>query len=81
MPSRRTRRRLERQRAKRATRVRRLSPLARLGLIVGGLLMIAAGIAILVAGSSGNAQRLGRLAGILILIGLIIAAAGAIGQM
>jgi hypothetical protein len=43
--------------------------------------MIAAGIALLAAGGTGAAQRLGRLAGIFIIIGLVLAAVGAIGQM
>jgi hypothetical protein len=50
-------------------------------LVIGGVVMIAAGIALVGAGSSSNAERLGRLAGILILIGIVVVAIGAIGRM
>lgn len=70
MPSRRARRRLERQRLKRARPVRRLPLAARLALAIGGVAAILAGVVLLTSGSPGSATRLARLAGILILLGL-----------
>jgi hypothetical protein len=53
----------------------------RLAVIVGGVGLVAAGVVLLAAGSRQNASRLGRLAGILILLGLVGIAAGAIGRL
>jgi hypothetical protein len=79
--SRRRRRRLERERAKRPTRSRGLSPPARVALALGGILMVAAGIGLLGHGGSATEARLGRLAGILILVGIVLLGIGAIGRM
>jgi len=49
--------------------------------VAGGLILAVAGASLLIHGSSGSAERLGRLAGILILVGLILVAAGAVGKM
>jgi hypothetical protein len=50
-------------------------------MLAGGVALIGAGAALLVAGSPSNEARLGRLAGILILLGVVLAAAGAIGRL
>ncbi|MGH2448960.1 MAG: hypothetical protein ACRDFS_10220 [Chloroflexota bacterium] len=52
----------------------------RLVLLGGGVLLVAAGIALLTTGSFRNAARLGRLAGILILLGLVAVVIGVIGR-
>ena len=78
--SRRSRRRFERQRARRPES-RRLSPIVRLGLLIGGAVLIVAGAALLTAGGSANAARLGRLAGILILLGLVGVGVGIVGRL
>lgn len=79
--SRRARRRVERQRARRPARGRALSLFARLGLLALGLLSIGGGIALLTAGGPGTATRLGRVAGILIVIGSVAVIAAAIGRI
>ena len=71
MPSRRARRRIERRRAKHARPVRRLPLAARLALTLGGVAVIVAGIVLLTSGSPGTASRLARVAGILILLGVV----------
>jgi hypothetical protein len=78
--TRKRRRRIERARAKRPARQNRLRPGTRLGLIVAGVVMVVAGAVLLGHGAAANTQRLSRLAGILILVGLVIAAAGLIGR-
>lgn len=58
-----------------------MSPLARAGLIVGGVACVLGGVALLVAGGPGTAARLGRVSGILIVIGAIACITGAIGHL
>lgn len=78
---RRSRRRFERKRVKERRPVRRLSMAARLGLVAAGALAVMAGIFLLAHGSAGNAERLGRISGILILLGLVCIGAGALGRL
>lgn len=49
--------------------------------MLGGVGLVVAGILLVSAGGSQNAARLGRVAGILILLGLAGIAAGAIGKL
>lgn len=79
--ARRARRRRDRERIRRVRPTRSFSPLSRGLLLVGGILCILAGIALLTAGGPGNAARLGRIAGILILLGIIAGIFGAVGRM
>jgi hypothetical protein len=79
--SRKARRRTERARAKRASPTRLMSLPARAGLVVGGVGCVLSGVALLVAGGPGTAARLGRVAGILIVIGVVACIAGAIGHL
>jgi hypothetical protein len=58
-----------------------MSPFARLGLAAGGILCVLAGSALLVAGGPGTAARLGRVAGILIVIGVVACIAAAVGHL
>jgi hypothetical protein len=58
-----------------------MSPLARLGLAAGGIACVLGGIALLVAGGPGTASRLGRVAGILIVIGAVACIAAAVGHV
>lgn len=58
-----------------------MSFITRLGLLVGGSLMILAGAALLVAGGPQTATRLGRVAGILIVIGIVALVVGTIGRL
>lgn len=81
MSSRRGRRRRERTRTKAPPRGRRLSPFARIGAIGVGVLLVVAGAVLLSSGSPGNAARLGRVAGILILVGIVAVVAGFIGRV
>lgn len=82
MSSRRARRRRERERARRPSASRGLPPLQRLLLTGAGLVMIFGGVALLAASASaGSAERLGRVAGILIVIGLVVLAIGMIGRV
>jgi hypothetical protein len=46
-----------------------------LGMVLGGIALLAA------SASAGSAERLGRVAGILIVIGLVLLAVGAIGRL
>lgn len=80
-PSRRTRRRLERQRAHRPARGRPLGVWGRLGLAVGGIAAVVIGVLLLAAGNRVTAHRLGRIAGILIILGLAAVAVAAIGRV
>src|ERR687884_311521 len=79
--SRRTRRRRERARAKRVTPVRRLALPLRAALIVGGVIMIAGGVLLLARGNPDTDRRLGRLAGIVILLGCAAVLVGLIGRL
>jgi hypothetical protein len=58
-----------------------MSPAARAGLIVGGVICVLGGVALLAAGGPGTAARLGRVAGILIVIGAVACIAGVIGHL
>jgi hypothetical protein len=79
--SRRSRRRYERARAKRPSQVRRVSAPARIGFIILGLVLVAAGIFLLADVSSGTAARLGRVAGILMIVGCVLVGVGAVGKI
>ncbi|MBV9280437.1 MAG: hypothetical protein JOZ41_10185, partial [Chloroflexi bacterium] len=50
-------------------------------LILGGIGLVVAGALLLTVGSSANAARLGRLAGILILLGIVAIVVGGIGRL
>lgn len=78
--TRKSRRRRERSRAKNPARGSSLSLLARAGLIAAGVVLVIAGAALLIAGGAGNAARLGRVAGILIIVGIVIIVAGTVGR-
>lgn len=58
-----------------------MAPLARVGLIAGGAACILGGAVLLVAGGPGTAARLGRVAGVLIVLGLVACIAGAVGHL
>ena len=58
-----------------------MAPVRRLLVSGAGLLMVAVGIALLAASATGSAARLGRVAGILIVIGLVVLAVGMIGRV
>ena len=58
-----------------------MSPLARLGLAAAGVVCVLGGSALLVAGGPGTAARLGRVAGILIVIGVVACIAAAVGHV
>lgn len=53
----------------------------RVALVGGGLVLIVGGVLLLTHGSAQNAARLGRLAGILILLGILGIGIGAIGRL
>lgn len=72
---------MARRRASRPRRDTRMALGTRVGLVAGGLVATAAGVSLLVHESATNAARLGRLAGILILVGVIVAILGAIGRV
>jgi hypothetical protein len=61
--------------------VRRLSPATRAGVAAIGILALAGGIGLLVAPAAGTAQRLGRIAGILILLGIAAVVVAALGRV
>ncbi|MGI8826919.1 MAG: hypothetical protein ACR2JC_15000 [Chloroflexota bacterium] len=71
MTSRRARRRRSRQQAHRPAASRGFTASQRLLAVAGGALAVVAGIAILIAGSRQNEQRLARVAGILIVLGVV----------
>ncbi|GEM_PF-4582156 len=77
MGRRRARRRAERARARRSARQPR-SWRSRIMFFVGGIIMVAAGVALLLSG--GSSSRLFRVAGILIVVGLVLAGIGIIGS-
>jgi hypothetical protein len=81
--SRRSRRRYERQRAKRRSEApaQHFSPLTRGLLLLGAVVLVGAGIALLTGGSSTNASRLGRVGGVLIVFGVVMAYAGIRGRL
>ena len=78
---RRARRKAERARARHPISRPGLSLAARAGLGALGVLALAGGVAILARGSAGNAERLSRVAGILILIGLALLFVAAFGRV
>lgn len=78
-PSRRTRRRLERQRSRHPVQRERSNPAVRVGIGVLGLAGLVAGTALLVHASSVNESRIARIAGILIVLGLGALAAAVFG--
>jgi hypothetical protein len=57
-----------------------MSPASRIGLAALGVVLVAAGLALVLHGGSGNAERLGRLAGIMILVGLVLVGVSAFGS-
>jgi hypothetical protein len=77
--SRRSRRRRERERAKQARVVRPVPRVQRLLLIGTGAVMVLGGVTLLAAAGTGSAERLGRVAGILIVVGLVVLAVGVVG--
>ena len=79
--SRKYRRRRERSRANRPAVQRRLSASRRLLLVALGVVLVVAGILLLIRGGPGTAVRLGRVAGILIIIGLVLMGVAAVGKM
>jgi hypothetical protein len=79
--TRRSRRRIARQRASRPVHAHRLGAGVRLGLVAAGGCLILAGALLLVAGGTQTAERLGRIAGILIVLGLVALGAAAIGHV
>ncbi len=79
--SRRARRKAERTRTKRVPASRGLSPVARIGLAALGILMVVAGVLLLTHGTLQTEKRLARIAGILILIGLVVVVVAVIGKM
>jgi hypothetical protein len=81
--SRRSRRRYDRQRAKRRSDapVQHFTPLTRGLLLLGAVLLVGGGIALLAGGSSTNASRLGRVGGILMVFGAVMAYAGIRGRL
>lgn len=79
--SRKARRRAERARAKRPVQRRELSLAARVGLAAGGAVAILAGVGLLVSGTPSTEARLGRVAGILMLLGIAGIALAIIGRL
>ena len=80
MSSRRARRRRERERAKRPVRTAQtLSAAARGAMVVSGVLLFAAGI-FLLAHPVSRSSRFERLAGLAMVIGVALAAAGIFGR-
>jgi hypothetical protein len=55
-------------------------PLQRVLLLTLGLAMVIGGVALVAAAGTGSAQRLGRVAGILIVIGIVVVAVGMLGR-
>ena len=53
----------------------------RLALITGGALLIALGVLLLAAGGPSTARRLGRVAGVVIVLGAVAMVVGAIGRL
>ncbi len=78
---RRARRRIERERAHRTTSRHAISLFNRIGLAVVGLALIVGGILLVTSGSPGNASRLGRIAGIAIILGLVAIGVAIIGHV
>jgi hypothetical protein len=79
--SRRSRRRIERQRSKHQAPRRSFSPLARAGILVAGAICVIAGVALLTAGNKQSETRLARVAGILIVLGLVGIGAAVLGWL
>jgi hypothetical protein len=57
------------------------SPLTRGLLVLGAVVLISGGIALLAGGSSTNASRLGRVGGILMVVGAVMGYAGIRGRL
>ena len=57
-----------------------MPPLQRVLLLTLGLAMVIGGVALVAAAGTGSAQRLGRVAGILIVIGIVVVAVGMLGR-
>ncbi len=79
--SRKARRKAERARARRGVERRGLSVGTRLAITAGGVVAIVAGVALLVSGTPSTEARLSRVAGILILLGIVGIVAAAIGRL
>jgi hypothetical protein len=81
--SRRARRRNERARVKRvqsAPTREPFTPITRALLVAGALVLAAGGIGMLAAGGS-NAERLGRIAGIVLIVAVVLAYGGIRGRL
>jgi hypothetical protein len=63
------------------TPVQHFSPLTRGLLLLGAVVLVGGGIALLAGGSSTNASRLGRVGGILMVFGAVMAYAGIRGRL
>ncbi len=72
---------MQRDRAKRPVHRHALLPAQRIGLAAVGIIVIAAGCLLLVSGGPGTTTRLGRVAGIMILLGVVAVVAAAIGHV
>lgn len=79
--SRKARRRDERARSRRRPPTEKMSGLFRIGVAVVGVICVFGGIALLSAGGPGTAARLGRVGGILIVIGVVACIAAALGRL
>jgi hypothetical protein len=79
--SRKARRKAERARAKRRVERRSLSIGTRLVVGAAGIVAIGAGVALLFSGTPGTAARLSRVAGILILLGVVGVAVALLGNL
>jgi fatty acid desaturase len=76
MGRRRARRRRERERARRPPAPPR-SPVRRIAFVAGGVALVVGGVLLLAAG--GTSTRLPRVAGIMIVVGLVLAGVGIVG--
>jgi hypothetical protein len=79
--SRKARRKAERARARRPVERRGLSAGTRISVALLGVLAVAAGVALLASGTPSTAARLSRVAGILILLGIVGIGVAAVGRI
>lgn len=78
---RRARRRRERRQAKQSAASRPFTVTTRIALAAGGLLAVLAGAFLLVQGSRQNEARLARVAGILMVLGVVALVVAGIGRL